>query len=283
MQASRSRVFLLGCVMVLILVVVAVFGPFIAPHSISTQNLRNRMGPPSSEHPLGTDLFGRDVLSRIILGSRVSLSVGLAGIALGGLIGSVIGLAAGYGEEKWFDVVALRIVDILMSFPTLILGILVVAVLGPGLEKTIVAIGIAFTARYIRLVRGEVLSVKQRAYIEAARALGASYWRILLKHILPNVSTPLIVMSTLWLASSVLIESSLSFLGLGVQPPTPSWGVMIKEGSRYLTINPMLVVFPGIAIAFTVYAFIMAGDGLQDLLDPRMRGVLRRRKKRSKG
>lgn len=276
MQIRRSPIFLIGGVMVVFLVAVAIFAPAIAPYSISTQNLSNRAAPPTSEHPLGTDTFGRDVLSRIIVGSRVSLSVGLAGIALGGLIGIVIGLVAGYSEGSWFDILALRAVDILMSFPTLILGILVVSVLGPGLEKVIVAIAVSFTARYIRLTRGEVISVRQRDYIEAATALGQSYWKILLKHILPNISTPLVVMSTLWLASSVLIESSLSFLGLGVQPPTPSWGVMIKEATRFLTLRPLLVVFPGIAIAFTVYAFVMVGDGLQDIFDPRMHGVLRR-------
>jgi len=270
MRPSNSYMLFIGGGMLAVLVAVTLFAPVIAPYSASEQDLRQRFAKPSSQHLLGTDNFGRDVLSRVLIGTRSSMAVGVGGLIIGCVGGLTLGAIAGFRQGSWLDRLLLQVVDVLMSFPTMVLGIMVVALLGPGLAKTIMAVGVAFVARFFRLARGEILIVRNYTYVEAAKAIGASDGRIILRHILPNIVAPFLVMFVLWLASAVVVESSLSFLGLGVQPPFASWGVIIKDGMEYLTIRPMLVLAPSMMIALTVYGFILVGDGLQEILDPKL-------------
>jgi len=269
----RNKVAVIGLFLMLILLFMACFAALLAPYDVREQNIRHRYSAPKADHLLGTDDLGRDVLSRIIVGSQVSLFVGVSSVFFAMSIGVVLGMVAGY-KSGFIDNIITRFVDMLMSFPSLLLGLLVVSALGPGLRNTILAIAIAFVPRFARIARGPTLSLKEQEFILASRAAGATDSRIIFLHILPNLMGEIVVMASLWIATAIIIESSLSFLGLGVQPPTPSWGIMIKTGVDEITIAPWLAVFPGLAICIAVLAFNLIGDGMRDLLDPRTRGQL---------
>ena len=257
-----------GTLLVLIISLVAIFAPVVAPYEPSAQNLSNRLCSPSSEHLLGTDEFGRDVLSRIIFGSRVSLIVGVLSVALGMVIGVPTGILCAYFGKR-FDLVVMRVVDILMSFPTLVFGLMLVAALSPNLMNVVIAIAISLVPRFIRVARGPALSIMKKEYIESSKAIGANTGRIVFLHILPNIAGPIAIMATLWVATSIRIEAGLSFLGLGVQPPTPSWGNMLKAGMNRILMAPWMAIYPGIAIVISVLAFNLIGDGIRDFLDPK--------------
>jgi peptide/nickel transport system permease protein len=249
-------------------VLVAIFAPWLAPDDPLTQSTINRLQPPSAEHLLGTDTYGRDVLSRIIYGTRVALRVGVLSVALGAVIGTFLGVTAGYFSGL-VNTILMRLVDVMLSFPDLITGLLVMAVLGAGETKLIIAIGLTVAPRFARIAYGPVLGLKETEFVDAARAIGLTTPRILSRHILPNIAGELVVLASLWTASAIRLEASLSFIGLGVPPPTPTWGQMIRDGTVYLADHPYLSLAPGLALLITVFAFNLVGDGLRDVLDPR--------------
>jgi peptide/nickel transport system permease protein len=267
---TGNRTAVVGVVMILAIVFIAIAAPLLAPHDPLDQSVRDRLAPPSSEYPLGRDDKGRDILSRVIYGTRVALIVGLFSVLLGGVLGTAIGVVAGYFGGK-IDAVLMRLTDILLAFPDLITGLLVLAVLGPGLEKMILAIGLTIAPRFARIAYGPTLALKGKDFVEAARAIGVRDGRLLRVHILPNVGGDLLVFGSLWTASAIRLEASLSFVGLGVAPPTPTWGQMIREGTVHLTTVPMYSLGPGLALLATVFAFNLVGDGLRDVLDPKAR------------
>lgn len=265
----RNRTAVLGAAVALCMIFVAIFAPYIAPADPLEQNVYHKFAAPSKAHPLGADDFGRDVLSRIIYGARVSITVGVSSVLLGMTIGTLFGLTAGY-FRGWYELLVMRLVDVLMSFPVLVMGLLVMALLGSGLGKLILAIGVVLSPRFARIAYSAAVSVRETDFVDAARALGTGPWRILLRHILPNVFGEILVMGTLWTATAIRIEANLSFIGLGVSPPTPTWGNMIREGVNWIAVAPWLPVFPGLAILITVLAFNMVGDGLRDAVDPKL-------------
>src|SRR5687767_3921302 len=268
-----NRLTIIGFIIVAILVIVALFAPWIAPYDISETNLTIRYLPPSAEHWFGTDSTGRDVFSRVIFGARISLQVGLVVVAVSAVVGTTIGALAGY-YGGWIDrVVSGYLFNVFLAFPGLLLAIAMVAFLGAGLNKLILALCVIGWVGYARVMRGQVLKVREYDFVQAARALGARDWRILFFHVLPNAVQPLIVQANLGMAGAVLSEASLSFLGLGVPPPAPSWGVMLEEARDLATLQraPHAMLAPGVAIALTVLAFNFLGDGLREYLDPRQR------------
>ena len=265
---KRNRSAVVGLVMIVLLVLIALFAPWIAPHDPIEQSTINRLAPPSREYPLGRDDYGRDVYSRIIYGTQIALKIGVLSVLLGGAIGTAIGVTAGYFRGRT-ETLLMRLVDVLLSFPDLITGLLVMAVLGAGQVKLIVAIGLTIAPRFARIAYGPTLALKEKEFVEAARALGQRTSVILSRHILPNVGGELLVLGSLWTASAIRLEASLSFIGLGVPPHTPTWGQMIRDGTRYLSSEPLLSIAPGVALLITVFAFNLVGDGLRDVLDPR--------------
>jgi len=242
--------------------------PLLAPFDPTKQDTRSRLQPPSVEHPMGLDNYGRDILARIIYGTRVSLLVGVVSVLLGGVLGTFLGVVAGYAGGKLEDLI-MRSTDVLMAFPSLIMGLMVLAVLGAGISKMIVAIGIMLSPAFVRVAHSSTLGIKQNDYILAARSTGVGHLRSLRKHVLPNLLGELVVLSSIWAASAIRVEASLSFIGLGVSPPTPAWGTMIRDGTQHLTNAPWISLFPGLAILVTVLAFNLLGDGLRDILDPK--------------
>ncbi|HEY0078717.1 MAG TPA: ABC transporter permease [Pyrinomonadaceae bacterium] len=268
-----NRLAIFGLVFIAALVLVALFAPLIATHEVGATDLMARYLPPSSEHWFGTDATGRDIFSRVVYGARISLRVGLVVVTVSAVVGTIIGAIAGY-YGGWVDrIVSGYVFNVFLAFPGLLLAIAMVAFLGAGLNKLILALCIIGWVGYARLVRGQVLKVREYDFVQAARALGARDWRILFVHIMPNAIQPLIVQASLGMAGAVLSEASLSFLGLGVPPPAPSWGVMLEEARDLSTLQaaPHALIFPGIAIALTVLAFNFLGDGLREYLDPRQR------------
>jgi peptide/nickel transport system permease protein len=261
---------IIALLLVGLLLVAAIFANVLAPFDplqlVSNQHLQ----PPDGTYLLGTDDLGRDLLSRVIFGSRISLRVGLISVAIAALLGGPLGLIAGY-VGGWFDEIAMRLMDILYSFPAIILAMLITAMLGPSLTNTMIAIGIVGAPGFSRIIRGPVLSEKEREYIQAARALGASPVYILLKHILPNILAPILVASTVSFSLALLSEAALSYLGLGVQPPDPSWGTMLLTGKRFFEVAPWTAIFPGLAIVIAVLGSNLLGDALRDVLDPRLK------------
>lgn len=270
--ARKKPVGAVGGVVIILVVLAAIFADGVAPYGPLEFHRGDRLLPPSSQYFLGTDEIGRDVLSRIIHGARISLYVGFIAVSVGTTLGTIVGLISGYFVGK-VDLIVQRVVDSMMAFPGLILALAMVSILGPSTTNAMIAISIVIIPANSRVVRSAVLSVKENQYIEAARALGAKNLRILLNHVLPNVGAPILVLATVELGSAIIIEASLSFLGLGTQPPTPSWGIMLSaSGRRYMEQAPWLAVAPGVAISLTVLGFNMLGDALRDVWDPRLRG-----------
>lgn len=261
-----------GGLIVIGLMLCAALAPWLAPYGYDETNVRQRLKPPSAQFYFGTDNLGRDVFSRIVYGARISVTVGFGAVALGVLLATVVGVVSGYFGGI-FDVVVQRLVDAWMAFPFLVILLSVMAVLGPGLLNVILSLGMLSAANSSRVIRSAVLAAKENQYVEAARAAGASHLRIILRYILPNVMAPIIVIATIGLGFAILAESALSFLGLGVPPPYPSWGEMLSgSGRSYMHKAPWMAIWPGVAISLAVFGFNMLGDALRDLLDPRLRG-----------
>lgn len=265
-----TRTGTVGAAIVLTFILLSILAPVIAPADPTYQDLPSRAKFVSPAHPLGTDLLGRDMLSRILYGSQISLTLGVAAVVVGSLLGVPLGLIAGY-VGRGVDMVIMRFVDVFLAFPLLLLAIIVIAILGPSLPNMVLAVGISSAPRFARLARGEVLGARQLDFVQAARALGTPDWRIVLLHILPNIAGPLIVLASLRVGTAILVEASLSFVGLGPQPPAPAWGLMIADGLKAMRNAPWVAGFPGLAIMLIVLGFNLLGDGLRDALDPRLR------------
>jgi len=280
---TRNRTAVVGLILAILVVLTAIFAddwfiavfqdrkpePLLAPYNPTKQDTRNRLASPSDEHIMGLDSYGRDTWSRIVYGARVSLLVGIGSVLLGGSLGTFMGLIAGYMGGK-VENTLMRIVDVLMAFPSLIMGLMVLAVLGGGLFKMVLAIGIVLSPTFARVGHGATLAVKENEYVDAATAIGAGRFRIVRVHILPNILGEMVVLASIWTATAIRVEANLSFIGLGVSPPTPAWGSMIRDGTQHLGNAPWVSLFPGLAILITVLAFNLLGDGLRDILDPRL-------------
>jgi peptide/nickel transport system permease protein len=265
----KNRTAFAGAVITLIVVLAAIFAPLIAPYDPLDQDVYHRLLPPQRGHLLGTDNFGRDSFSRIIYGARVSLIVGVCSVLIGMVVGTSLGIIAAMKGGKVENLV-MRVVDVLMSFPNLIMGLMIMAILGSGMGKLIIAIGIIMAPRFARIAHAPTLAIKEQDYITAARALGFSDLRVIFRHALPNILGEVLVMGTLWTATAIRIEANLSFIGLGVPPPTPTWGGIIREGMDYLSNASWISLFSGVAILITVLSFNMLGDGIRDIIDPRI-------------
>lgn len=267
----KNKAAVVGLLLVIALIITAVFAPLIAPYDpISDGSLQNRLKAPSAEHLMGTDKLGRDIFSRIIYGARISIEVGVISVGLALIVGTFMGLVAGY-YGGIIDSIFMRIVDIIMAFPSILLAIAITSVLGPSLNNAMIAIGIVMVPNFARVVRSTVLSLKEMEFVEAARAVGATDFTILLRHILPNSMAPLIVQGTMSIGTAILDAAGLSFLGLGAQPPTPEWGAMLVDARELLVKAPWVTIFPGLAIMLNVLGFNLLGDGLRDALDPRLK------------
>ncbi len=266
----RQHLAIAALAVILLLILAAVFAPFIAPYDPATPDYDSLLDGPSAMHWLGTDAYGRDILSRIIWGGRVSLSVGFLSVALGGVVGIVIGLISGF-FGGWLDGVLMRLMDVLLAFPGIILAIGVVALLGPGIDNVIYSIAVFSVPVFSRLVRGTTLSLKQALYVQAARSIGVGRAALMLRHILPGAMPGVIVYASLRLGTSILTAASLSFIGLGARPPSAEWGAMLADGRSFLGVADHLTLFPGLAIFVTVLAFNLLGDGLRDAMDQKLR------------
>lgn len=262
-----------GMVVVLFFIVTALFGPLFAPYDPVKISPGERLQAPSAQHWFGTDQFGRDVLSRLIHGAGNSLMVGVVALGIAAGIGVILGMLAGY-YGRWVNAIIMRIVDALMSFPMILLALIIAGLLGEGLTNVMIALGIALIPGYARLMCGQVLAIRENDYVMAGRSMGSTGWRIMIRHILPNAFPPLIVLVTMQIGAAILAEAGLSYLGIGITPPDPSWGAMVNDGFGYLLTNPLLSFIPGLAIMLVVFAFSMVGDGLRDALDPRLRGTI---------
>jgi peptide/nickel transport system permease protein len=266
-RVARSTVVVVGASFALTIVAMALFAGMLAPHPPDEQNFDLIESRPGAQAPFGTDRFGRDVLSRVIHGARVSLYVAVTSITVAMLAGGVLGLVAGYAGGVWDNAIN-RLMDVIFSVPALLLAVGVAAMRGPGVNSAVVAIAVVYTPLFVRVMRAPVLAEREKEYVEAVRALGAGWATVALKHVLPNVASPFVVQGTVAFSQAILIEASLSYLGLSAQPPTPSWGNMLNEGRTYLETAPWISVFPGVAIMTAVLAFNLIGDGLRDVLDP---------------
>jgi peptide/nickel transport system permease protein len=266
----KQRLALTGAMIIALFSVVAIIGPTVAPHGKTEQFIADRLQGPSDRYPLGTDEFGRDVLSRLLHGARISFQVGAIVVGLAGTTGVLLGLFAGY-RGGWLDNIVTLLMDIVYAFPAVLLAIAIITLLGNSLTNAIMAISIVYLPPFVRVVRGASITVRHTAYVEAARSLGAGTPRILARHVFPNITAPLIVQTSLSFAFAILSEASLAFLGLGNKAPSPSWGSMVASSYPYLQLNPWAAIFPGVAIALTVLGFNLLGDGLRDALDPRLR------------
>jgi peptide/nickel transport system permease protein len=269
-RLARSPHLVVGSAILALVIGAAVFAGQIAPSSPTDQAFSEQLQPPSSSHVFGTDEFGRDIFSRVLYGARIALVAGILADGIAASLGILLGVVSGY-FGGWVDAAVMRVVDIMLAFPYLLLAMIVVAILGPGLTNAMIAIGIVYTPQFSRLVRGAVLAIRGQEFVEAASALGAGAVRILGRHLLPNILSPIIVMITLTVGFTIVETAGLSFLGLGASPPTPEWGSMLATGRSYMLTAPWIATFPGLAILVTVVGFNLIGDGLRDLLDPRLR------------
>jgi len=267
---KKSRIAVLGLFIVALYLAIAVVGPYITPHNPFSQNLSKAFAPISLSHPFGCDEFGRDIFSRIIYGARVSLIIQLNSVFIALIVGVALGAAGGYFGGK-LDEIIMRLMDIMLAFPGMLLALAIVAMLGPSMRNLIIAVGIYSIPQFARITRGSVLSVKQNEYVTAARAIGESDFSIIFLYILPNTLSPIIVQTTLRMATVLLTAAGLGFLGLGVQPPIPEWGAMLSSARMYLRAAPWVAIIPGLAIMITVMGFNFLGDGLQDALNPRLK------------
>jgi peptide/nickel transport system permease protein len=268
-RLSGQAVGMTGVLLVLLFILLSILAPLLAPFDPIAQPA-DRLAPPDRTYWLGADEFGRDILSRIIYGSRVSLQVGVISVGIALLVGGAFGLLAGY-YRGWVDSVIGRVVDIMFAFPTIILIIVLAGVLGPSITTAMLAIGIVYAPQFARIVRGPTLSVMQQQYVEGAQAIGAPQWLVMLRYVLPNIAAPIIVQATLSFSTAILAEATLSFLGLGVQPPAASWGSMLGSGRKFMELAPWVAIYPGLAIALAVLGWNLFGDALRDALDPRLR------------
>jgi peptide/nickel transport system permease protein len=269
-RLSKNKAAVVGGFLILLFIVVSIVGPFLTTKDPTEVMVLNKLQPPSAEFWFGTDNFGRDIFTRIIHGMSLTLKVGFLSVAIGGSIGVIFGIVSGYYGGK-IDTIIMRVMDVLLAFPGILLALAIVSVLGGSLQNVIIAVAVFSVPAFARIVRSSTLSVRQLEYIDAVKALGASDFRIIFKHILPNVVSPIIVQATLRIATAVLTASGLSFLGLGAQPPEPEWGAMLNDGRTYMKTAPHLMLFPGMMIAIVVLAFNIFGDGLRDALDPKMK------------
>lgn len=267
------KVVLFGLIVIFLFLIMAAFAPQLAPYPPNKQDLYNTLANPSREHLLGTDNFGRDTLSRIIYGSRIAFMVGVIAVGIAAGAGMIFGLIAGY-FGGWRFTVIMRLMDALMAFPMILLALLITSVLGGGLFNVMMALGISLMPGYARIMCGQVVSLKENDYILASRSMGAGNWRIMISHIIPNSLPPIMVMITMMMGTTILAEAGLSYLGIGIELPTATWGGMINEGYMFLTRDPLLSFAPGVAIMLVVFGFNMLGDGLRDALDPRLRGII---------
>ena len=270
---ARNKVALGAALVLLAIIVVAIFDQTSAPYPANAQDIPNRLQAPSWSHPFGTDNLGRDILSRVIIGASVSLKVGFLSVGLALVVGTLLGLLAGY-YGRWVDDVLMRLMDMLFAFPAVLLAIAILAIRGPGTTNTIIAIAVVYVPIFARVTRASVLGVREEVYVRASRSVGASDFRLLTRHVLPNAAPPIIVQTSVSLAFAVLAEAALSFLGLGTQPPNPSWGLMLAEGREFIQLAWWLAFFPGMAIVVTVLCFNLLGDGLRDVLDPKQRTLM---------
>jgi peptide/nickel transport system permease protein len=266
----RQRLALTGAIIVGFFALVAVIGPEVAPHGPTEQFSADRLQGPSTDYPFGTDEFGRDILTRLLYGARISFQVGIIVVGISGTAGIVLGMLAGY-KGGWVDNVIVLISDVVFAFPAVLLAIAVITFLGNNLNNAILAISLVYIPPFVRIVRGATLTVRNTAYVEAAQSVGASTSRTMVRHIFPNITAPLIVQASISFAFAILSEASLSFLGLGNKAPDPSWGTMVSGSYNFLQLAPWAAIFPGVAIALTVLGFNLLGDGLRDALDPRLR------------
>ena len=264
----RNAALLIGAAISATIIFLAIFAPFLATHDLAAMDMVNRFSGPSFEHLLGTDNFGRDIWSRLIYGARISLTIAIIAVTCSAIIGTIVGLVSGY-FGGWIDLLLMRLTDIFLGFPPLLLVLAVVAVLGPGLFNVAASLVVVSWTEYARVVRSTTLSLREQNYVQAARALGASPWRILLREILPNSLGPITVLASLGLGTAIVWESALSFLGFGLPPPAPTWGWSLSYGTRFIRDEPWLSVISGAAIMVTVLGFNLLGDGLRDVLDPR--------------
>jgi peptide/nickel transport system permease protein len=269
---SRGLV-VFGLVILFLFLAVSAFGPLFAPYSPNQQSLGEILQQPSSAHILGTDFLGRDTASRLIYGARMSLMVGVVALGIAAILGITAGMLAGF-LGGWVYAIIMRLVDALMAFPMILLALLLAGLLGGGLKNVMIALGIALIPGYARLMCGQVLAIRENDYVMAGKSMGASNWRLMFRHILPNAFPPLIVLVTMQIGAAILAEAGLSYLGIGISPPTATWGSMVSDGFKYLRTNPLLSFVPGLAIMVVVFAFNMVGDGLRDALDPRLRGTI---------
>lgn len=267
---KKQKLALASFFFILLLIVLAIIGPYIVPYHSSEPDYSNVLSGPSLAHWAGTDAYGRDIFSRIIEGTRISLFVGLVSVFIGASVGTILGVISGY-YGKWIDSLIMRMCDVLFAFPGILLAIGIIAILGPGLSNVIIAVSIFSVPIFARIVRSTTLSVKSTLYVEATRSIGAKHRRIILKHIFPGTVSSIIVYFTMRIGTAILTAASLSFLGLGAQPPSPEWGAMLSGGRDYLNTAPHVTLFPGLAIFVTVLAFNLLGDGLRDALDPKMK------------
>jgi peptide/nickel transport system permease protein len=265
----RNRTSIIGACISLTMLFIAIFAPWISPYDPLKQNVYHRLTSPEQSHPLGTDEYGRDVLSRVFTGAQISFLIGLVSIAFGMVIGTLMGMIAGYAGGR-VEAGLMRLLDIIMSFPDEIFGVMVMIVLGSGIENVMVAITVLMIPRFARMAHAPTLAIKEVDYIASAKAIGASHFRIILRHILPNIFGEILVVSTLWVGTAIRLEASLSFLGVGVPPPTPTLGNMVRMGVDFLAVAPWISVFAGLTILISIFGFNLLGDGLRDITDPKL-------------